>query len=95
MKLFTVSLAILMMLGLHTADTHAQADGKWAKLAPIPEADEELFGVAAGGKMHVMGGLASGWKPVAEAVNLDRLLAEADAISIRVPFPSDARPSAL
>ncbi|HET9903701.1 MAG TPA: kelch repeat-containing protein [Xanthobacteraceae bacterium] len=36
---------------------------KWSTLAPFPEASEELYGIAAGGKLHVFGGLAPGWKP--------------------------------
>lgn len=36
---------------------------KWTTLAPFPEASEELYGIAAGGKLHVFGGLAPGWKP--------------------------------
>src|SRR5262244_1376675 len=63
MKLLAVRFVILMTLGLLTAEAHAQAAGKWVKLAPFPEPAEELFGVAAGGKMYVMGGLAPGWKP--------------------------------
>jgi len=39
---------------------HAQ---KWTTAAPFPEASEELYGVAAGGKLYVFGGLAPGWKP--------------------------------
>lgn len=42
--------------------TGAQAQ-KWVKLAPFPEASEEVYGVAAGGKLYVFGGLAPGWKP--------------------------------
>ena len=63
MKLLAVRFVILMTLGLLTAEAHAQAAGKWVKLAPFPEPAEELFGVAAGGKMYVIGGLAPGWKP--------------------------------
>jgi N-acetylneuraminic acid mutarotase len=33
------------------------------KLAPFPEPAEELYGVAAGGKLYVFGGLAPGWIP--------------------------------
>src|SRR5215813_1384973 len=62
MKLFIASLTAMMILTLPLADAHAQA-GKWVKLAPFPEPAEELFGVVAGGKMYVMGGLAPGWKP--------------------------------
>ena len=40
----------------------AQAQ-KWAKLAPFPDASEELYGVSSGGKLYVFGGLAPGWTP--------------------------------
>jgi N-acetylneuraminic acid mutarotase len=63
MKLLTVSLAVFLMIGLQTAGAHAQAAGKWVKLAPFPEPAEEVYGAAAGGKMYVLGGLAPGWKP--------------------------------
>jgi N-acetylneuraminic acid mutarotase len=63
MKLLTGSLAILMMACLLTIDAHAQALGKWVKLAPFPEPAEEVYGAAAGGKMYVIGGLAPAWKP--------------------------------
>jgi N-acetylneuraminic acid mutarotase len=63
MKLFMARLAILMMLALATVDTPAQVGGKWVKLAPFPDPAEELYGVAAGGKMYVFGGLAPGWQP--------------------------------
>src|SRR5215831_11181111 len=42
----------------------AHAQGKWIKLAVFPEPAEELLGVAAGGKMYVLCGLAPGWKPM-------------------------------
>jgi len=63
MKLLTMSLAISIIVGLMAPDVDAQVSGKWVKLAPFPDPAEELFGVAAGGKMYVMGGLAPGWKP--------------------------------
>ena len=71
MKLPTVSLAILMMIGLPTPDAHAQGDGKWVKLAPFPEAGEEVYGIAAGGKLYVFGGLAPVWKPRALVYEYD------------------------
>ena len=40
----------------------AQAQ-KWVKLAPFPEASEEVYGIASGGKLYVFGGLAPGWTP--------------------------------
>ncbi len=64
MKGLTISLAVLLMARLLTADAHAQADGKWVKLAPFPEPAEEVYGIAAGGKLYVLGGLAPGWKPM-------------------------------
>ncbi|MBM3357935.1 MAG: hypothetical protein FJY54_09435 [Betaproteobacteria bacterium] len=39
---------------------HAQ---KWSRLAPFPEPSEEIWGVAAGGKLYVFGAIAPGWKP--------------------------------
>src|SRR5262249_25422925 len=62
MERFIANLAVLTILGLHATNPYAQG-GKWLKLAPFPEPAEELFGVPAGGKMYVMGGLAPGWKP--------------------------------
>src|ERR1035441_9558220 len=32
----------------------AQGQGRWVRLAPFPEPNEELYGVAAGGKMYVI-----------------------------------------
>lgn len=54
-----VCVASVLMLSFVTG-AHAQ---KWVKLAPFPEASEEVYGVAAGGKLYVFGGLAPGWKP--------------------------------
>lgn len=55
--------AVLAVASLPLAGTaHAQ---KWERLAPFPEGSEELYGIAAGGKLHVFGGLAPGWKPKA------------------------------
>src|SRR5882672_9876174 len=34
----------------------ALAQARWMKAAPFPEPDEELYGVAANGRMYVMGG---------------------------------------
>jgi N-acetylneuraminic acid mutarotase len=42
----------------------AQAQLRWVKMAPFPEAEEELYGVSANGKMYVMGGFGTGGKPV-------------------------------
>ncbi len=44
---------------------------KWSRLAAFPEASEELYGIASGGKLHVFGGLATGWKPKALVYEYD------------------------
>lgn len=54
----TVITAFCLILFL-VAGAHAQ---KWVKLAPFPEPGEEIYGIAAGGKLYVFGGLAPGWK---------------------------------
>jgi N-acetylneuraminic acid mutarotase len=43
----------------------ALAQGRWSQLKPIPQGEEEVVGVAVGGKMYVMGGLGAfpGWEP--------------------------------
>lgn len=53
-------MAVFCLASIVISGAHAQ---KWAKLAPFPEASEEVYGIAAGGKMYVFGGLAPGWKP--------------------------------
>jgi N-acetylneuraminic acid mutarotase len=40
--------------------TTVLTQARWTKLAPFPEPDEELYGVAAGGKMYVLGGFGGG-----------------------------------
>ena len=49
----------------------AHAQGKWTKLAAFPEPAEELLGVAAGGKLYVLCGLAPGWKPIGMVYEYD------------------------
>ncbi len=50
------------------AHLHAQFPGvppaKWTKAAAFPEPEEELYGVAANGKMYVLGGYGVDGKPV-------------------------------
>jgi N-acetylneuraminic acid mutarotase len=36
---------------------------KWSTAAKFPEPAEEVYGIAAGGKLYVLGGLAPGWTP--------------------------------
>ena len=56
-----VLVAALMVMMCGAA---AQAQGKWSKAAPFPEPEEELYGVAANGKMYVLGGYGRGGDPV-------------------------------
>jgi N-acetylneuraminic acid mutarotase len=62
---------VLIVLSLLAGNAFAQVSGKWVKLAPFPEPAEELYGIAAGGKMYVFGGLAPGWKPRGLAYEYD------------------------
>ena len=52
--------AALFLLMLWSSGAVAQ---KWVKLAPFPEASEEVYGIASGGKMYVFGGLGPRWTP--------------------------------
>jgi N-acetylneuraminic acid mutarotase len=52
----TVAIGLLL-------STAAYAQSAWVKAAPFPEASEEVYGIAANGKMYVFGGLAPAWKP--------------------------------
>jgi N-acetylneuraminic acid mutarotase len=62
MKRLAVGVVFVALLAV---TAHAQAPGKWVKLAPFPEPSEEVYGASAGGKFYVFGGLAPGWKPKA------------------------------
>ena len=50
--------AIALMLVLLTTAVLAQS--RWTKAAPFPDPDEELYGIAANGKMYVIGGFGGG-----------------------------------
>jgi len=54
------ALAAFAAILLFSSTAYAQ---KWATLAPFPEPSEEVYGVAAGGKLYVIGGLAAAWTP--------------------------------
>ncbi len=59
-KLLRLCLAALLAASFCVSAAYAQ---KWEKLAAVSEPSEELYGIAAGGKLYVFGGLAPGWKP--------------------------------
>lgn len=61
-------LASVVCVFLALTSAHAQ---KWSKAAPFPDASEELYGIAAGGKLYVFGGLAPGWTPKALVFEYD------------------------
>ncbi len=43
--------------------SQAQGPLRWAKAAPFPEPEEELYGAEAGGKMYVIGGFGANGRP--------------------------------
>jgi N-acetylneuraminic acid mutarotase len=57
-RLLRFSVAALLAASFLVSAAHAQ---KWSTAAPFPEASEELYGIGAGGKLYVFGGLAPGW----------------------------------
>ena len=62
--------AAMLFVGVFgiAAHVHAQFPGvpqaKWSKAAVFPEPEEELYGVAANGKMYVMGGYGANGDPI-------------------------------
>ena len=39
--------------------------------APIPQGAEEVYGIVAGGKLYIFGGLALAWKPLGMVMEYD------------------------
>jgi N-acetylneuraminic acid mutarotase len=62
--------AAILLAALFLA-AHPAAAQKWSKAAAFPDASEELYGIAAGGKLYVFGGLAPGWTPKALVYEYD------------------------
>ena len=56
----TAVLAVIASLGFATAALAQMPTSPWKKAAPFPKPDEELYGIAAKGKMYVIGGWAEG-----------------------------------
>jgi N-acetylneuraminic acid mutarotase len=65
-RLASSLLAVLVLV--ITSGAQAQ---KWSKAAPFPDASEEVYGIAAGGKLYVFGGLAEAWTPKAMVYEYD------------------------
>src|SRR5437879_1943233 len=61
-RLRVIRLALLLIAAAPTVF----AQGKWMQIAPFPEPNEEILGVAAGGKLYVIAGLvlAPIWTPI-------------------------------
>jgi N-acetylneuraminic acid mutarotase len=87
-------LAVLLGAGalLAVSIVHAQSPGKWTALAPFPEPAEELYGVAAGGTLQVIGGLAPGWIPRGLVFEYDPV---ADRWTRKKPMPIASHHAAL
>ena len=60
-KSLRLGIAALLATSFLVSLAHAQ---KWDKpAAPFPEASEEVYGIAANGKLYVFGGLGPQWTP--------------------------------
>ena len=57
--LAVVATALFLLL----SNASAQGQLRWVKLAPFPEPEEELYGIAVNGKMYVLGGFGQGGAP--------------------------------
>jgi hypothetical protein len=66
---FAAAFAFAVTLGVFHAPLAAAQ--KWSTAAPIPVGAEEIYGIAAGGKLYVFGGLAPGWKPMGMVFEYD------------------------
>lgn len=51
----TVAGSVVLLLA-----STAYTQGRWTRLAPFPEPDEELYGITANGKLYVIGGFGGG-----------------------------------
>lgn len=63
--LYSIVFAVLM------STTGMAIAQKWVTAAPVPHGAEEVYGIAAGGKMYVFGGLAPGWKAMGMTLEFD------------------------
>ena len=63
-----VLLAIVMVTAEGSVLFAQNAALRWAKAAPFPEPEEELYGVSMNGKMYVIGGFGTNGKPATAMV---------------------------
>jgi len=88
----TAVLALMIASVAFITTAHAQMPtSPWKKGAPFPEADEELYGVAANGKLYVIGGWGDG---KARGVNYEYDPAT-DKWTKKQPMPRPAHHAAL
>jgi N-acetylneuraminic acid mutarotase len=88
----TVVLALMIASVAFITTAHAQMPtSPWKKGAPFPEPDEELYGVAANGKLYVIGGWGNG---KARGVNYEYDPAT-DKWAKKQPMPRPAHHAAL
>jgi len=59
-KSLRLCFAALLAASFCVSTAYAQ---KWVKLTPFPDASEEVYGIASGGKLYIFGGLAPAWTP--------------------------------
>lgn len=59
-KFLRLAVAALLAASFCVSAAYAQ---KWVKLAPFPDASEEVYGITSGGKLYIFGGLAPAWTP--------------------------------
>lgn len=71
---------------------HGQTQAKWESAAPFPAPAEELYGVAANGKMYVIGGFGDGGRPMGIVYEYDP---SADAWTQKKSMPVPAHHAAL
>src|SRR6185436_5903 len=55
-----IGILIAILMAFATTGLAQMPPSPWKKAAPFPEPDEELYGVAVGGKLYVIGGLGEG-----------------------------------
>src|SRR5437016_78678 len=82
----TLATASLLLLCSAAAFTQGL---RWTKAAPFPEPDEELYGIAANGKMYVLGGFGT-----ARGKNYE-YDAAADKWTKKAPMPRPAHHQAM
>ena len=61
-----IAISVLVLLSTRLAFAE-----EWKSAAPIPKGAEEVYGIAAGGKLYVFGGLGLDWKAMGMVMEYD------------------------